>query len=253
MIEVKNAVKRFDNGFTAVDNVSFSVKAGETFALLGKSGCGKTTTLKMINRLVESDGGEILIKGRNVKDVDPIVLRRGMGYVIQDIGLFPHLNIAGNIAVVPRLLQWDREKIDKRTAEVMDVLKLPVELLSRYPHQLSGGQKQRIGIARALAADPEVLLMDEPFGALDPITREEIQREFLKIQQRLRKTIVFITHDVYEAFLLGNRIAVMGAGKILRQGTPEDLLQNPGDESVSGFIGRHRTALLELKEMEESP
>ena len=186
MISIRNVTKRYANNTIAVNDVSVDIAKGEIFALLGKSGCGKTTTLKMINRLVQYESGEIYINNRNIIEMNPIMLRRNIGYVIQDTGLFPHLTIGDNIAIVPKLLKWDFVRIEKATAAVMDIIKLPDTLLTRYPHQLSGGQKQRIGVARAIIANPDILLMDEPFGALDPITREELQQEFLHLQKNTK-------------------------------------------------------------------
>ena len=244
MIKIKNITKRYENNFIAVNNVSIDIAKGEMFALLGKSGCGKTTTLKMINRLIEYDSGEIYINNREIRRINPITLRRNIGYVIQDIGLFPHLTIAANIAVVPQLLKWNSERIERTMADVMDIIKLPKTLLKRYPHQLSGGQKQRIGVARAIIANPDIILMDEPFGALDPITREELQQEFMNLQKQIQKTIVLVTHDIFEAFTLGNKVAIMDKGEIIQMGTPYDLLKNPRNDLVKNFIGKHRASLL---------
>jgi osmoprotectant transport system ATP-binding protein len=244
MIEIKNITKRYDNNVLAVNNVNITVAKGEIVVLIGKSGCGKTTTLKMINRLVEYDSGEIYVNNREIRRINPITLRRNIGYVIQDIGLFPHLTIAANIAVVPKLLKWDSEKIERTTADVMNIIRLPKTLLQRYPHQLSGGQKQRIGVARAIIVNPEIILMDEPFGALDPITREELQQEFVNLQDQIQKTIVFVTHDIFEAFTLGNKVAIMDKGEIIQMGTPHDLLIKPKNNFVKKFIGKHHASLL---------
>lgn len=251
MIKIKNITKRYENNFIAINNVSINIAKGELFALLGKSGCGKTTTLKMINRLIEYESGEIYINDQKIEEINPITLRRNIGYVIQDIGLFPHLTIAANIAVVPKLLKWDSDRIERAMAEVMDIIKLPNTLIKRYPHQLSGGQKQRIGVARAIIANPDIILMDEPFGALDPITREELQQEFLNMQKQIKKTIVFVTHDIFEAFTLGNKVAIMDKGRIIQMGTPYDLLKNPRNDFVKKFIGKHSASLLsEVKNRE---
>jgi osmoprotectant transport system ATP-binding protein len=244
MIKIKNLTKRYENNFIAVNNVSIDIAKGEMVALLGKSGCGKTSTLKMINRLIEYDSGEIYINNRKIREINPITLRRNIGYVIQDIGLFPHLTIAANIAVVPKLLKWNSERIERTMTDVMDIIKLPNTLLQRYPHQLSGGQKQRIGVARAIIANPDIILMDEPFGALDPITREELQQEFMNLQKQIQKTIVFVTHDIFEAFTLGNKVAIMDKGEIIQMGTPYDLLIMPKNNFVKKFIGKHHASLL---------
>jgi osmoprotectant transport system ATP-binding protein len=227
----------------AVENFNMEIEPGEMIMLVGPSGCGKTTTMKMINRLIEPSGGSITIDGEDVMAMDPNVLRRKIGYVIQQIGLFPHMTIADNIAVVPRLLKWDEKKINDRVEELLDLVDLdPKEYANRYPRQLSGGQQQRIGVARGLAADPPVMLMDEPFGATDPITREKLQDEFLKLQKRLGKTIVFVTHDFEEAVKMGNRIAVLGPqSKIEQFDTPAQILAKPANDYVNSFIGSGST------------
>ena len=248
MIEVKNITKTFD-GFTAVDNVSFTISAGENLVLLGRSGSGKTTLLKMINRLIEPGSGEIYIDGSNICSRQPEELRRKIGYVFQNTGLFPHYTIAENIAIVPRLLGWGKEKIHGRTLELMKKLHLPAEYLSSYPHQLSGGQQQRVGLARALAADPPILLMDEPFGALDPITRVSLQKDFKELDELKSKTIILVTHDVQEAFELADRICLMEKGRIVQAGKPEELLFHPADEYVKDFFDDQRF-LLEVKMIE---
>lgn len=203
------------NGRALVEDVSLSVQQGETLVLLGRSGSGKTTTLKLINRLLEPTSGEVRVNGRSTTDWDPIRLRRSIGYVIQDGGLFPHFTVERNIGLVPRIENWPEEKIRGRVRELLALVGLDAELASRYPHQLSGGQRQRVGVARALAADPEILLLDEPFGALDPITRAEIQKEFRALQQRMKKAVTFVTHDLREALLLGDRIALMEEGHVV--------------------------------------
>ena len=213
-IEIDHASFRV-NGRALVENVCLSVEQGETLVLLGRSGSGKTTTLKMINRLLEPSSGEVRVNGRSTKDWDPIRLRRGIGYVIQDGGLFPHFTVERNVALVPRIENWTEEKIQARVRELLALVGLNAELVSRYPHQLSGGQRQRVGVARALAADPPILLLDEPFGALDPITRSEIQKEFRALQQRMKKAVIFVTHDLREALLLGDRIALMEQGRVV--------------------------------------
>ena len=223
----------------AVDNVTMEIRAGEIVMLVGPSGCGKTTTMKMINRLIEPTSGRILIGDDDVTQRDPDELRRHIGYVIQGAGLFPHLTVADNIAIVPRLLKWDKAVIDTRVDELLDLVSLdPGQYRDRYPRELSGGQQQRIGVARALAADPPVMLMDEPFGAVDPITRHRLQDELLRLQDELQKTIVFVTHDFDEAVKLGDRIAILGAGsKIVQYDTPERILTNPANDFVRDFVG----------------
>ena len=227
---------------TAVDDVTLEVADGETCVLLGPSGCGKTTTLRMINRLVLPTSGKIFIAGRDTDGIDPVELRRGIGYVIQQIGLFPNMTVAENIGVVPRLLGWNAAKSRRRAEELLALLALePAQFLDRFPNELSGGQAQRIGVARALAVDPPVLLMDEPFAALDPINREVIQDEFLRMQQSLRKTILFVSHDIDEAVKMADRIAIFRAGKLAQFGPPDELLAHPADEFVASFVGRDRT------------
>ncbi len=238
---------RKDFGKTAaVDDISFEVKEGETLVLLGTSGCGKTTTLKMINRLTEPSGGRISVNGKDVLAQNQDELRRGIGYVLQDNGLFPHYTVAENMAIVPKLLKWDQQKISERTRTLLEKLHLPEKYLSLYPNKLSGGQQQRIGLARALMADPPVLLMDEAFGALDPITRASIRKEFKNLDELKRKTIVMVTHDVQEAFEMADRICLMDAGKIKQIGTPAELLFKPADAFVSSFLDDQRLQL-ELK------
>jgi osmoprotectant transport system ATP-binding protein len=231
----------------AVDNVTLEIPAGEIVMLVGPSGCGKTTTMKMINRLIEPTSGRILIGEDDVTHRNPDELRRHIGYVIQGAGLFPHLTVGDNIAIVPRLLKWDKKRTADRIEELLDLVSLePGKYRDRYPHELSGGQQQRVGVARALAADPPVLLMDEPFGAVDPITRQRLQDELLRLQEELRKTIVFVTHDFDEAVKLGDRIAILQVGsKIVQYDTPEQILANPADDFVSDFVG-HGAALKQL-------
>ncbi|NJL30826.1 MAG: ABC transporter ATP-binding protein [Phycisphaerales bacterium] len=216
-----------------VDSVSFNITPGEFIVLLGESGCGKTTTLKMINRLCEPTRGSIHIDGRDIRQVDPPTLRRGIGYVIQGVGLFPHQTIADNIATVPRLLGWEPMRIQNRVDELLELVQLsPAEYRHRLPRQLSGGQRQRIGLARALAAKPRIMLMDEPFGALDPLTRDDLQQQFLQLHQQLKLTTIMVTHDMTEALLLADRIAVMAQGRIVQLATPAELLKAPADEHV---------------------
>ncbi|PXY24729.1 glycine/betaine ABC transporter [Prauserella muralis] len=239
-IELVALTKRYPGqSEPAVDDVSMDIAAGELVMLLGPSGCGKTTTMKMINRLIEPTSGHVLINGEDVLRLDPAELRRRIGYVIQQIGLFPHLTIAENIGLVPRLLGWKAVTIAARVDELLELVGLdPSAYRGRYPRQLSGGQQQRVGVARALAADPPVMLMDEPFGATDPITREHLQTEFHKLQRELRKTIVFVTHDFDEALRLGDRIAVLRERSVIAQfDTPERILSAPADEYVAGFVG----------------
>ena len=244
MITLEHVSKVFtSHGQTvrAVDDVSLEIGAGELHVLIGPSGSGKTTTMRMINRLETPTGGRIIVDGHDVRSLDVVELRRRLGYVIQQGGLFPHFTVADNVAVVPRLLGWPRRKRRERAAELLALVGLPPERFAdRYPRQLSGGQQQRVGVARALAADPPIILMDEPFGAVDPITRKQLQRELRRIQASVRKTIVFVTHDIAEAFLLGDRIVLMSEGRVVQNGTPADLLRNPADPFVTAFIGEDR-------------
>lgn len=242
MIELKNINKAFGNT-QAVKNISFSVKKGETLVLLGTSGCGKTTTLKMINRLIEPSSGEIFINGENIKTIQEEKLRLGIGYVLQNHGLFPHYTIAQNIAIVPKLLKWDKDKIHKRMDQLLEKLHLPSQLKEKFPNQLSGGQQQRVGLARALMANPPILLMDEPLGALDPITRNQIRQEFLNLDELQNKTIVMVTHDVEEAFELGDRICLIDSGEVLQIGYPKELLKKPKNRLVSDFLDGHKLQL----------
>lgn len=239
-IELINVTKQYPNqDQAAVENFSMKINPGELVMLVGPSGCGKTTTMKMINRIIEPTSGSITIDGEDVLSLDQNTLRRRIGYVIQQIGLFPHMTIAENVSVVPKLLGWSKEKTNARIEELLSVVELdPKTYMNRYPKQLSGGQQQRVGVARALAADPPVMLMDEPFGATDPITREKLQAEFLRLQESIGKTIVFVTHDFDEAIKLGDRIAVLGPkSKIEQFDTPAKILANPASDYVSSFIG----------------
>lgn len=251
MIKVEQLSKSFGN-ITAVNKVSFEVAEQETLVLLGTSGCGKTTLLKMINRLIEPTSGTILVNGENILNKNAAELRRGIGYVLQNTGLFPHYTVAENIAIVPQLLKWDRKRIETRTHELLEKLHLDKKILNTYPNELSGGQQQRVGLARALVANPPVLLMDEPFGALDTITRSKIQAEFRGLDELKRKTIIMVTHDVQEAFELGDRICLMDKGSIVQLGTPADLLFKPADKFALDFLKEQRL-LLEFKAVKPPP
>ena len=242
-LEFRNVSKTYAGSASpAIQDLSFEVPAGEVCVLVGPSGCGKTTAMRLVNRMIEMSGGDILLDGESVRTRDPADLRREIGYAIQQIGLFPHQTIADNIATVPRLLGWPRERVRARVDELIELIGLdPEEMRGRYPAQLSGGQRQRVGVARALAADPPLMLMDEPFGAIDPINRERLQNELKRLQARLRKTIVFVTHDIDEAIKMGDRIAVLKAGGVLAQyATPPELLMQPADEFVEDFVGADR-------------
>ncbi len=251
MIELKNVHKSYDGGATvAVADTNLTIGRGEFLGLIGASGCGKTTTLKMINRLEEPSSGAILVNGRNVIEQNPEALRRNIGYVFQGIGLFPHRSVAQNVCAVPHLLQWSAEAIRARCEECMELVGLPFdEYGGRSPSQLSGGQQQRVGVARALAAKPEVVLMDEPFGALDPITRSELQEEFKNIQQSMGLTVVMVTHDMTEALLLADRIAVMHEGVVLQIATPHELLNNPSHDYVREIVAMPRKRAKRLEEL----
>ncbi|TMK88911.1 MAG: ATP-binding cassette domain-containing protein [Actinobacteria bacterium] len=241
MLRLESVSKRYGSR-TVVQDLSLEVDEGQVCVLIGPSGSGKTTTLKMINRLIEPSGGRILLDDEDVTRGDPVKLRRRMGYVIQQVGLFPHETVAQNVATVPRLLGWDKHKVRARVDELLDLVGLePAEYGRRYPDQLSGGQRQRVGVARALAADPPLLLMDEPFGAIDPIARDRLQAEFLRLQGELKKTVVFVTHDIDEAVRLGDRIAVLRDGGVLEQyDTPANVLGRPANPFVAGFVGGDR-------------
>lgn len=241
-VSFKNVTKRYaGSDADAVEGLTFDVAAGEICVLVGPSGCGKTTAMRMVNRTVEITSGDIEIGGTSVRERSPARLRREIGYVIQQIGLFPHRTIAENIATVPNLLRWDKDRTKARVTELLDLISLPADVADRYPAQLSGGQQQRVGVARALAADPPVMLMDEPFGAIDPINRERLQNEFLRLQAEIRKTILFVTHDIDEAIKMGDRIAVLKEGGHLAQyATPAELLMDPADAFVEDFVGADR-------------
>ncbi|HEY0575598.1 MAG TPA: ATP-binding cassette domain-containing protein [Pseudonocardia sp.] len=241
MIEFREVTKRFPDGTVAVDSLDLQVESGGITVFVGPSGCGKTTSLRMINRMIEPTAGTISVDGRDVMAGDPAELRRGIGYVIQHAGLFPHRTILDNVATVPLLLGWDKKRARERAAELMGLVGLAPEMAKRYPSQLSGGQQQRVGVARALAADPPVLLMDEPFSAVDPVVRESLQDELLRLQGELGKTIVFVTHDIDEAIKLGDKVAVFRVGGVLAQyDEPVVLLSRPADDFVDGFVGRDR-------------
>jgi len=259
MIEIRGLVKRFEGtAHAAVDHLTLTVPEGDVCVLIGPSGCGKTTTMRIINRMIEPDAGSVIVAGQDVMRTDPVRLRRSIGYVIQQVGLFPHWSIADNIATVPKLLNWDRARIAARVDELLALVGMEPELYrSRFPRELSGGQKQRVGVARALAADPPVMLMDEPFGAIDPITRARLQDEFLRILRGLKKTIVFVTHDIDEAIKMGDRIAILRDGALVRYDTPEAILANPGDAFVESFVGSDRAlkrlALIRAESAVEPP
>jgi osmoprotectant transport system ATP-binding protein len=256
VLEVRDVTKRYRSApRPAVDGLSLTVPAGEVCVLIGPSGCGKTTALKMINRLIEPTSGEILIDGIKVRDRDPAKLRREVGYVIQQVGLLPHLTIASNVGTVPRLLGWDKERTAARSRELLELVGLdPDEFGSRYPAQLSGGQQQRVGLARALAADPPLMLMDEPFSAVDPITRGRLQNDYLRLHRTVRKTVVFVSHDIDEAVKMADRVAVMRDGRLVQYAPPAELLANPVDDFVADFVGADRAlkslSLTRLEEIE---
>lgn len=245
MIRLENLTKTFttpEGVATAADSINMEVQAGEICILLGPSGCGKTTTLKMVNRIIQPSSGRVFLDKKDTTDYDTISLRRQIGYVIQQIGLFPNMTVGENIGVVPRLLGWDKHRILKRTEALLEMVALdPGVFLTRYPKELSGGQQQRIGVARALAADPPVLLMDEPFGAIDPINRQVIQDEFLKMQETLGKTILFVSHDIDEAVKMGDKIAIFREGRLQQFDTPDEVLAHPANDFVADFVGSDRT------------
>ena len=244
MILFEHVFKTFANEAIALSDLCLEIKRGETLVLLGTSGSGKTTALRLINRLIEPTSGTIVIDGEEIGTIDPIALRRKIGYAVQSIGLFPNMTVAENISLVPRLLKWDEAKIEKRVDELLLIVGLdPAEYRSRYPIQLSGGQKQRVGVARALAADPPIILMDEPFGSLDPLTREQLQHEFMEIKSEINKTVVFVTHDVLEAVKIGDRIALLDKGQLVQLCTPAELVENPANSFVDHFLGKQRFQL----------
>ncbi|MPZ74123.1 MAG: betaine/proline/choline family ABC transporter ATP-binding protein [Nitriliruptorales bacterium] len=258
MITFDGVTKRFPDGTVGVDSLTMEIAAGEVVVLVGPSGCGKTTTMRMVNRMISPTGGTLTVNGRDVMSVDPAELRRGIGYVIQQIGLFPHRTIGENIATVPQLCGWDKARTKMRVAELVDLVGLSDGVVDRFPHQLSGGQRQRAGVARALAADPPIMLMDEPFGAVDPIVRIRLQDEFLRLQATVHKTIVFVTHDIDEAIRMGDRIAIMSQGGHLEQmDTPAQLLAEPANDFVVDFLGAERglkrLALIPVSEVKADP
>ncbi|WP_377891386.1 ABC transporter ATP-binding protein [Alkalihalobacillus sp. R86527] len=243
MITFKNVSKQFPDGTTALKDINLHIEKGELLTLIGPSGCGKTTTMKMINRLIEPTGGQIYIDGRSISEQDPVELRRSIGYVIQQIGLLPHMTIAENISLIPKLKKWDKNKIENRVDELLELVGLePSTFRTRYPLELSGGQQQRVGVIRALAAEPPIILMDEPFSALDPISREQLQDELVKLQKEIQKTIVFVTHDMDEAMKIADRIAIMKDGEILQLDTPDNILRHPKNDFVRDFVGDERIA-----------
>ncbi|EFS00135.1 betaine/proline/choline family ABC transporter ATP-binding protein [Listeria seeligeri] len=245
MLKFEHVTKTYKGGKKAVNDLTLSIDKGEFVCFIGPSGCGKTTTMKMINRLIEPTEGKIFINDKDIMAEDPVKLRRSIGYVIQQIGLMPHMTIRENIVLVPKLLKWSEEKKQERAKELIKLVDLPEEFLDRYPYELSGGQQQRIGVLRALAAEQNLILMDEPFGALDPITRDSLQEEFKNLQKELGKTIIFVTHDMDEAIKLADRIVIMKAGEIVQFDTPDEILRNPANSFVEDFIGKDR--LIEAK------
>lgn len=240
MLSIKNLSKVYGGGKKAVDNISLEVESGEFIAFIGTSGSGKTTALRMINRMIEATEGQITINGKDVRKMNPVELRRKIGYVIQQIGLMPHMTIRENIVLVPKLLKWSEEKKEKKAKELIKLVDLPEEFLDRYPSQLSGGQQQRIGVVRALAAEQDVILMDEPFGALDPITRDTLQDLVKELQQKLGKTFIFVTHDMDEAIKLADKICIMSEGQVIQYDTPDNILRHPANDFVRDFIGQNR-------------
>lgn len=240
MLSIKNFSKVYAGGKKAVDNMTIDIESGDFIAFIGTSGSGKTTALRMINRMIESTEGEITIDGKNIKELNPVELRRSIGYVIQQIGLMPHMTVKENIVLVPKLLKWSQEKKDEKAKELIRLVDLPEEYLDRYPSELSGGQQQRIGVVRALAAEQDIILMDEPFGALDPITRDTLQDLVKKLQQQLGKTFIFVTHDMDEAIKLADKICIMTNGQVVQYDTPDNILRSPANDFVKDFIGQNR-------------
>ncbi len=249
MIRLENVNKQYDDGFQALKDINLTCEDGEITVLIGPSGCGKTTTLRLLNRLINPTSGHVYINDKDISEINPVTLRRGIGYVIQHIGLFPHMTIANNVGVVPKLLKWEKERIDHRVDELLDLVGLqPETYKDRYPSELSGGQQQRIGVIRALAAEPSIILMDEPFSALDPISREQLQDELVRLQKNIKKSIVFVTHDMDEALKIADKIILMKDGEIVQQGKPEELLRHPANDFVENFIGQKR-----LQNIQEVP
>lgn len=240
MLSIKNLSKIYSGNKKAVDNMSIDIQSGEFVAFIGTSGSGKTTALRMINRMIEATDGQITMDGKDIRKMDPVELRRGIGYVIQQIGLMPHMTIKENIVLVPKLLKWSKEKKEEKAKELIKLVDLPEEYLDRYPSELSGGQQQRIGVVRALAAEQDVILMDEPFGALDPITRDTLQDLVKELQQKLGKTFIFVTHDMDEAIKLADKICIMSHGKVVQFDTPDNILRHPANDFVRDFIGQNR-------------
>lgn len=241
MIQLKNVNKVYEDGFHALKNINLTFEEGKLNVLIGPSGCGKTTTMKLLNRLIDYTDGELTIDGKLISEINPIELRRQMGYVIQSIGLFPHMSIYDNVATVPKLLKWDKEKTRKKVDELLKMVDLdPDTYRDRYPHELSGGQQQRIGVIRALAAEPNIILMDEPFSALDPISREQLQDELVRLQKEINKTIIFVTHDMDEAIKIADQIILMRDGEVVQKGAPYELLTQPVNQFVEDFIGEDR-------------
>ncbi|EUJ33392.1 Carnitine transport ATP-binding protein OpuCA [Listeria floridensis FSL S10-1187] len=240
MLRFEHVSKTYKGGKKAVDDLNLNINQGEFICFIGPSGCGKTTTMKMINRLIDPSEGKIFVDDKDILQEDPVKLRRSIGYVIQQIGLMPHMTIRENIVLVPKLLKWPEDKKNERAKELIKLVDLPEEYLDRYPYELSGGQQQRIGVLRALAAEQNLILMDEPFGALDPITRDTLQEEFKNLQQELGKTIIFVTHDMDEAIKLADRIVIMQAGKVVQFDTPDEILRHPANKFVEEFIGKDR-------------
>ena len=239
MVVLERVSKSFNIDSKVVDELSLHVSKGEILVLLGSSGSGKSTTLKMINRLIEPDSGSIFFNGKNIRDLDPINLRRAIGYVIQEVGLFPHMSVRENISIVPRLLSWSQDKITNKCEELLELIHLPFKTYKdKFPGELSGGQQQRIGVARALAANPDCLLMDEPFGALDAITRDSLQQELLNLQRSLEKTLIFVTHDIFEALTLADRIAILHKGQLEQIGTKHEIIEKPSTEFVKNLFAK---------------
>ncbi|MDP7977801.1 ABC transporter ATP-binding protein [Bacillus sp. WLY-B-L8] len=252
MIRFEHVSKTFDDKTKAVDSLQLEIHKGEFFVLIGPSGCGKTTTMKMINRLIETTEGSIFIDGKNIRDYNIHELRWDIGYVLQQIALFPHMTIAENIAIVPEMRKWSKAKIEKRVDELLEMVGLDPHIYrGRMPDELSGGQKQRVGVVRALAANPKIVLMDEPFSALDPLSREQLQRDLVDLQKKIQKTIVFVTHDMQEALALGDRICIMKDGKVVQLDTPEVILQNPANRFVEEFIGSPRLSWYDHRKVED--